>query len=236
MSGYFDSLSYLGVESVGGVGAKGKNYIPVPYNESASYTCPASEGVEGVENRDILTPSTPEIMQGVRSKEHTKASVSAESGNNLHPLHLLHPQNSELVNAEPELWQERAAIIEHEAGIPRKWAEAFARVDCMEKPAAIKKDCWQRIKDTIGRMLDTPEHINGFERHGWAVGDIFGCHARAPQTRLDAMGLVFLLRAHEVISVVDSNTIALKNIHNGNQLCFTRRTNTQEGVMLWELR
>jgi len=136
-----------------------------------------------------------------------------------------------------DAFEERAAIIEHEAGIPRQWAEAFARVCCMQRPESIPPAHWQRIVDATGRMLDSPQHIQDMVRYGWSVADIFGVHPAAPINRQDAKGLLLLLREHEAIAIVDANTIGLRNTRTGNLLFYRHPLNpTRERIMLWELQ
>ncbi len=132
---------------------------------------------------------------------------------------------------------ERAAIIEHEAGIPREWAEAFARVDCMERPAGISRGGWQRIVDNLGRMLDSREHLRDLARFRWEIGDVFGVHPAAPERRQDAKGLLVLMQEGEVISIVNEQVIGLQRTGSGTLLCYYRpRLVSAERVMLWELR
>lgn len=128
---------------------------------------------------------------------------------------------------------ERTAIIEHEAGLPKDWAEAFARVCLMTKPKVLTMDTWQRVIDNTGRLLDG--HVHDLIRHGWEIVDVFGCHPRAPEMRLDSKGLLLALRESEAIAVIDARSIALRK-PTGNVLYFTKRTNTFETTMIWKLR
>jgi len=49
---------------------------------------------------------------------------------------------------------ERAAIIEFEAGAPREWAEQFARVLYQRRPAGVAELDWTWFVTTCGRMID----------------------------------------------------------------------------------
>lgn len=136
-----------------------------------------------------------------------------------------------------ETLAERAAIIEHEAGIPRVWAEAFARVCCMNRPASIPPTHWQRIVDNTGRLLDDSRHLHDMARYGWSVADIFGVHPGAPINRQDAKGLLLLLRENEVVVIVDAHAIGLRDTRTGNLLFYRHPLNpTNEKIMLWELQ
>lgn len=130
-------------------------------------------------------------------------------------------------------WLERAAMIEHEAGIPREWAEAFARVCHMEKPEALSKEGWQRVMDNTGRLLDG--HINDLIGYGWDRVDVFGCHPKAPERRLDSKGLLLSLQSTEALAVIDERAIALRK-PSGSVLYYTKRPDSRETVMIWELK
>jgi hypothetical protein len=135
-----------------------------------------------------------------------------------------------------EAWQERAAIIEHEAGIPREWAEAFARVCCMARPTSIPAASWQRVIDHAGRMLDSPSLLHDLVRHGWGLADVFSVHPYTPESRQDAKGLLMLMQDAEVISVINGQVIGLKNQDSGAQLFYRKPVSRTPGsVMIWEM-
>jgi len=132
-----------------------------------------------------------------------------------------------------EEFEQRAAIIEHDAGIPREWAEAFARMDCCQRPAQISDKAWQNIKHYTGLLLD--RHIHDIIRRGWEVAEIFGCHYAAPERRYDAMGVLLLLHDCEIIGV-EHDRITLMTTTGAEQVFYrTRLTRPQERIMIWEL-
>ena len=49
---------------------------------------------------------------------------------------------------------ERAAIIEEGANIPRRWAEGFAAMASMPAPIGFLPERWQRIIDAAGVFID----------------------------------------------------------------------------------
>lgn len=133
-----------------------------------------------------------------------------------------------------EGFEERAAIIEYQAQIPRKWAEAFARIDLMRKPHSISAEDWQRVVDGTGKLLDG--HISVLVQHGWSIADIFGCHPVAPVRRYDVKGLLLLMRENEVIAIINNQSIGLQNPQTGNTLFYRRPLNSSpDRIMLWEL-
>lgn len=136
-----------------------------------------------------------------------------------------------------EAWEERAAIIEHEAGIPREWAEAFARVCCMPRPASLSAASWQRVIDHAGRMLDSPSILRNLVRYGWELEDVFSVHPYAPESRQDAKGLLMLMQGAEVVSVINEQAIGLRHEAGGAMLYYRKPLSRTPGrVMIWEMQ
>ncbi|MFZ4762259.1 MAG: hypothetical protein ACOYK8_05560 [Alphaproteobacteria bacterium] len=134
---------------------------------------------------------------------------------------------------EYETWEERAAIIEHEAGIPKEWAEAFARVNVMMKPACFTAQEWQRLIDVAGHLLD--EWVHELIAHGWQVADIFACHQIAPKARYDYAGLLLLMVSEKKKVVgVDSQKLAIA-CRDGVIQNFRKRDIPNNSIMLWLL-
>lgn len=94
---------------------------------------------------------------------------------------------------------ERAAIVEHDGGVPRGWAEGFAALAAMPPPAGFWPDRWQRIIDATGAFLD--RWAGEVVRCGWTHVDVFGCDPGAPDRRFDCRGLVLLLDRNEVVAI-----------------------------------
>lgn len=61
-------------------------------------------------------------------------------------------------------FDERAAILEHEGGHPRPWAEAMARLECTLWPSE-QDERWRQVLDDAGRFLD--QWREPAERLGW---------------------------------------------------------------------
>jgi hypothetical protein len=103
--------------------------------------------------------------------------------------------------------EERAAIVEFDARVPREWAEGYARLCAMTRPASIAEGDWAAIIDAAGRLLDRwgPQLAEA----GWTVEELFGAHRLAPWARLDRVGLVRFLTRLDVVDVTaDSVTVA----------------------------
>ncbi len=123
-------------------------------------------------------------------------------------------------------WQEKfdecAAIIEYGAAIPRDWAEAFARVCLMQRPANISEQGWQRIIDNSGRLLDNKNHLRDMVRYGWTVDDIFGVDESATEKWQGAKGLLLMLDDNEVTSIASEYVIDLRHSYSGDVLHYTK--------------
>src|SRR5690348_13942372 len=87
----------------------------------------------------------------------------------------------------PDDPDERAALIEIGADIPRAWAEGYAALCTMKPPAGFWPDHWRRVIDAAGAFLD--RWAGEAARCGWSALDVFGCDAGAPTARFDCMGL-----------------------------------------------
>src|SRR5690606_333175 len=59
-----------------------------------------------------------------------------------------------LLDAERDRIEERAAIIEFDAGTPREWAEAFAGFLTRTRPKGVDEIEWSWFISTCGRMID----------------------------------------------------------------------------------
>ena len=54
----------------------------------------------------------------------------------------------------PDELDERAALIEFGANVPRRWAEGYAALCSMAPPSGFSPERWQRIVDAAGSFLD----------------------------------------------------------------------------------
>jgi hypothetical protein len=102
------------------------------------------------------------------------------------------PLSGPAVPAWAEVEEERAAIIEHDAGAPRAWAEALARLDVNRPPGDVPLKRWRRFIDDCGRFLDEGWATRAIAI-GWGPFDLFGCDRDRPFARVETAGLLWLL-------------------------------------------
>jgi hypothetical protein len=127
--------------------------------------------------------------------------------------------------------EERAAIIEYGAGVPRAWAEGFAALCSMPPPPGFSLARWQRIVDATGVFIDrwAPQAA----RLGWSDLDVFGVDPDRPGARFDCMGLVLMLDRCMIVDV-DADGATLET--GTSALRYRRRPPPPGTVSLWELK
>ncbi len=98
---------------------------------------------------------------------------------------------------------ERAALVEEGAGVPRAWAEGFARLLPDHPPADVPPKGWKTIIYDVGRFLDGP-FLDVAVKLGWGPYDLFGCDRDRPYARIDHMGLLWLLNGRKLIALTET--------------------------------
>jgi hypothetical protein len=128
---------------------------------------------------------------------------------------------------------ERAAIVEHDGGIPRAWAEGFARLDPDRPPGDVPLRRWKRFIDDVGRFLDSP-FCAVAAALGWGPFDLFASDRDRPFARIDQAGLLWLLNGDKLIALYE-NTATIET-RTGARHTFRRRPLAVGDVVLaWEL-
>jgi len=65
------------------------------------------------------------------------------------------PSMESAANADlRERWDERAAILEHGAGLPLRWADALAWIYVMPPPPGVWPDRWARIRAGAAWLIE----------------------------------------------------------------------------------
>jgi len=130
------------------------------------------------------------------------------------------------------LFDERAVLVEEGAGVPREWAEGFARLDVSRRPDGFSQRQWEQIVSDGGRFLD-----HGWAERavaiGWSAVDVFGVHPLAPSARYDGMGLVPLISGGQVVDIKpDRATIMTPSEET---LVYYLRRESRIAIPLWDL-
>jgi hypothetical protein len=89
-------------------------------------------------------------------------------------------------DAWSDIEEERAAIFEYDGGMPRAWADGFARLDPGNAPADVPPKQWLRLIDDCGHFLDLGWAACA-AAFGWRSLDLFGCHRERSFARLDQL-------------------------------------------------
>jgi hypothetical protein len=126
---------------------------------------------------------------------------------------------------------ERAAIIECGAGVPRRWAEGYAALASMPAPIGFSSERWARIVDAAGAFLD--HWAAKAIACGWSDLDVFGCDPERPDARFDCMGLVLLLDRCEIIGIDEDGADLVTE--TGTRQRYRRRPLPVHTVSLWVL-
>ncbi len=129
---------------------------------------------------------------------------------------------------DQESFDERAGIIQAN-GVPKEWAEGFALLCTMERPAAFTPERWRQLVDDGGYFLDAWGRQAA--ALGWKAEDVFGVCPDAPEWRYDGMGLVPCLKGRRIVAVTKDT--ARLDCGDGAYLTFYRKNQSSETAALW---
>jgi hypothetical protein len=163
--------------------------------------------------------------------------VSAPSLGGLGTLGEAHIENQNFEPTPETTWtdtkDERAAIIEHDSGIPSAWAEALAQLDPNKPPSDVPPRRWLGFIDDCGRFLDGGWVLRA-TKLGWGPLDLFGCDRERPVSRVDHLGLVWLLNGGTVVELQRDRAI-LKTPNGALQSYRRRPIEVGRVVLAWAL-
>jgi hypothetical protein len=129
-------------------------------------------------------------------------------------------------------FDERAALTQFEAGVPREWAEGFARLQMSRPPAGLSFARWRQVIDDGGHFIDRwAAHSTAL---GWRTLDVFGVHAERPAERFDVFGLVWAIRGSAVVDIA-AMTATLETPTGARQVFYRRSVQHAESVAIWKL-
>jgi hypothetical protein len=197
--------------------------IPAAFEQRAAVTTAAGDVVTAVtETKPTFTSVIP-MRPEARIPEESGADRCSNRGH----------RDDKAIEPEPTACrEERAAIVEYGAGVPRAWAEGFARLDPVRPPADVPLRRWQQFIDDVGRFLDS-----GFAEKaatlGWGPFDIFGCDRDRPFARIDRQGLCWLIAGNRLVDL--SEKTAIIQIWTGRRQTWRRKPSEPCRVLAWEL-
>jgi hypothetical protein len=140
--------------------------------------------------------------------------------------------NSLAGSDEKDNLDERAALVEEGAGVPREWAEGLSRLDPNHPPGDVPLRRWQCFVDDVGRFLDS-QFCAVAVALGWGPHDLFGCDARKPFARIDQAGLLWLLNGNKLVALSE-NTVAIE-MPTGARQTYRPKPAELTRVLAWEL-
>jgi len=127
-------------------------------------------------------------------------------------------------------WSERAAIIEYDGGVPREWAEGFAKLSTMPCPPAYRPQRWARLVEAAAHFID--EWAPVAKKFGWTTEQVFGVDAAAPEACQAARGLISKLDGRRIIEMYADRVVAVPRF-GGSPIMIGRCEHS--GRPLWEL-
>jgi hypothetical protein len=129
-------------------------------------------------------------------------------------------------------FEERAAIVEYGAGVPREWADGAARLFVMPAPPGYPAKRWTDLQNAAGVFLD--RFAVQAAALGWSAGDLFGCDPVKPFERTDRAGLLLLLRDNQEIVAITSDAATVR-CSEGAILTYRRRPDAHQWrICIWE--
>jgi hypothetical protein len=127
---------------------------------------------------------------------------------------------------------ERAAIVEYDGGIPRAWAEGFARLHPGRPIGDVPARRWLQFVNDVGLFLDGPFCAIAAAL-GWGALDLFGCDRHRPFARIDQTGLIWLLNRDRLVALTE-NTATIET-RTGARQTYRRKPSEPGRVLPWEL-
>ena len=117
---------------------------------------------------------------------------------------------------------ERAAIMKHDSGLPREWAELLARFDPVRPPPNVSPREWLEYVNACGQLADG--WALRIAELGWRPHEALGCSGRGLFPYMGRASLAWLLacmpRDYRLTALDDEEAIVTRP--NGTQLALRR--------------
>jgi hypothetical protein len=134
------------------------------------------------------------------------------------------------VTSANENFEERAALVEYGADVPRDWAEGFARLVVAPPPAGFSPERWWAVVDDAARFLD--DWGRKAATVGWSALDVFGVSMQPPRMRSEMAGLLPFIAGGTVVAI--NWCSATIRSPTGDEVVWLRRSHAG-AVAFWEL-
>jgi hypothetical protein len=134
------------------------------------------------------------------------------------------------------LWPLRGFLRDSASrGVPAEWSQGAALLRRASSPRGYPAHAWQQLildaEDFLGRWGEQAARLS------WPSWELFGCHRRAPWQRLDAMGLVLLLRGRVLLALTADKAVI--RMASGPHQTYRRKRHDPlhpaERCLVWEL-
>jgi hypothetical protein len=180
----------------------------------------------GASSRNLADTKTTDLENSPRQAAPAKVAKVAKVGAAPHQASIEHG-----IHEARDDFEERAGIVEFEAGIPTTWAEGFARLDPNHAPTGVPLKRWRQFVGDVGLFLEC--WAGKAAALGWGPEDLFGAHPRKPFERIDYLGLLWLLNGARVIALTEDT--AAVEMANGARQSYRRKPYFAGRVIAWEL-
>ena len=116
-----------------------------------------------------------------------------------------------------------------------RWRRGVAQLSSMSPPRGYPERAWTQLLADAERFLDSW----GIQaaRLGWPAWELFGCCRHAPWGRIQALGLVLLLRGRELAAVTAAEAVI--RTRTGARQTYARKLrdplHPSERCLVWEL-
>ena len=187
---------------------------------------PGTPGTGGTDKAFCWSPVPIRAKENGNEREHATRETGATEN---HAPTLLANPAAVWDDAE----EERSAIVEHDGGIPRAWAEGFARLHPDRPLGDVPRRRWQTFVDDWGRFLDGG-WAGKAAALGWGPLDLFGADRDKPFARIDHAGLLWLLNGDKLIEI-DRHKALIETRTGALQSYRRKPVAVGEMVLAWEL-
>jgi hypothetical protein len=119
------------------------------------------------------------------------------------------------------------------AGIlPASISHGVSRLCAMSAPSGFSAARWAAALNAV-RVIATGWASQALSL-GWKAEDLFGLNPKAPAARYDGMGLAFLLHPGDSVTLLTTNTAAIRT-SSGSTLTYHRALEPTGSVLAWLL-